>query len=60
MGLIKMRKSTGILLSATMLLLGIILGFLLSPIKGGLSIGNNSGNGYLRPDETDSGDEIPF
>lgn len=42
-----MRKSTGILLTAASFFLGIVLGFLLAPMKGGfsMSIGNNSGNG---------------
>lgn len=55
-----MRKSTGILLSVVMLLLGIIMGFLFSPIKGGLNIGNNSGNEYLKTNEADSEDDLPF
>jgi hypothetical protein len=39
-----MNKRTGILLSIIGLLSGIIIGFLMAPIKGG--IGNNSGNSY--------------
>lgn len=55
-----MRKSTGFLLSAAMLLLGIIVGFLFSPVKGGLSIGNNSGNQYPESEEYDDEDDIAF
>lgn len=39
-----MNKSTGILLALTGFFAGIILGFLLSPIKYGLKIGSNNGN----------------
>lgn len=39
-----MKKSTGILFSFTFFLLGIIIGFTFSPVKAGLSIGNNNGN----------------
>jgi hypothetical protein len=39
-----MKKSTVFLLSATFLLLGIVAGFLFSPVKHGVSIGNHSGN----------------
>ena len=53
-----MHKSTGFLLSAAMLFLGIIIGFVLSPIKSGLSIGNNSGNQYLKSDESDEKNDI--
>ncbi len=53
------------LLSTLMLLLGILLGFLCSPIKHGLNIGNNSGNtNYGKDDDDleldDSSDDIPF
>lgn len=53
------------LLSAFMLLLGILLGFLCAPIKHGLSIGNNNGNTNYRKDDDDfefddSSDDIPF
>lgn len=39
-----MSKKTGILLSIISLLSGIIIGFLIAPMKGG--IGNNSGNSH--------------
>lgn len=41
-----MKRSTLFLLSSTMFLLGTITGFLLAPIKEGLSIGSNNGNSY--------------
>ncbi len=55
-----MKKSTGFLLSTAMLLLGIIVGFLFSPVKGGLNIGNNSGNQYPKSDEYDDENDIAF
>jgi phosphotransferase system glucose/maltose/N-acetylglucosamine-specific IIC component len=39
-----MKKFTKILISIICLLTGIIIGFLISPIKGG--IGNNAGNTF--------------
>jgi len=39
-----MKKKSPALLCTTFLLLGIVLGFFLAPIKKGISIGNNSGN----------------
>ena len=39
-----MRKSTGILLSVTGFLAGVITGFLFAPVKKGLHIGCNAGN----------------
>lgn len=39
-----MKKSTIVLLSTTMLLLGIVIGFLTSPVKHGINVGNRSGN----------------
>jgi len=60
MELIIMKKSTGFLLSTAMLLLGIIVGFLFSPVKGGLNIGNNSGNQYPKSDEYDDENDIAF
>jgi len=55
-----MNKGTAILLSATMFFLGIIVGFLFSPIKSGLnmSIGNNSGNEYKKTADDSSESEI--
>ena len=41
-----MKKSTLFFLCSTMLLLGTILGFLLSPVRKGFSIGSNNGNSY--------------
>ena len=39
-----MKKTTAILLSCSALLFGMVLGFLISPIKKGIEVGNNSGN----------------
>lgn len=39
-----MRKSTGALLGGMLFFAGVVVGFLLSPIQKGISIGNNSGN----------------
>lgn len=39
-----MKKITGILLAFTCLLTGIVIGFLISPAKGGF--GNNAGNTF--------------
>ncbi len=39
-----MKKSTAALLSFCCFLLGIIVGFLISPIKDGVHCGNNNGN----------------
>lgn len=46
-----MKKTTAILLSCSALLFGMVLGFLISPIKKGIEVGNNSGNThtYLPP-----------
>ncbi|HEX2985779.1 MAG TPA: hypothetical protein VHO71_03090 [Caproiciproducens sp.] len=51
------RKSTGILLSAVLFFLGIIFGFFMAPMKGGvnLNIGNNSGN-QSKPEAPDTED----
>ncbi|MDF2801374.1 MAG: hypothetical protein K0S61_1277 [Anaerocolumna sp.] len=51
-----MNKSTGILLSISSLLLGVIIGFLIAPIKGGIgnNSGNNCGNHYYGNDEEES------
>jgi hypothetical protein len=40
----KMKKLTAFLLSTALFFAGITIGFLLSPIKKGICIGNNSGN----------------
>ena len=50
-----MKKSTAFSLGMIGLLLGIIIGFLMSPVKYGIDIGNNSGNVYSNPikDEAD-------
>jgi hypothetical protein len=37
-----MKKSTVFFISATMLLVGVIIGFLTSPVKRGISVGNRS------------------
>ena len=39
-----MKRSTAFLLAALTLMTGMVLGFLFSPVKGGIHIGNNSGN----------------
>lgn len=40
-----MRRATGFLLSIIFLLFGVILGFLIAPIKKGIYCGNNNGSG---------------
>lgn len=50
-----MKKSNLILLCTTVFSIGIILGFLLAPIKKGISIGNHSGNKF-RDDYNDKFD----
>lgn len=55
-----MKKSTVALLCSTMLLLGTLLGFLLSPIKKGLYIGNNSGNNHNGKNPLDDGLEVDY
>ena len=39
-----MKKKSPALLCTVFFLLGVVLGFLLAPVKNGVSIGNNSGN----------------
>ncbi|HEX3037551.1 MAG TPA: hypothetical protein VHO94_00980 [Oscillospiraceae bacterium] len=46
-----MKKSTCFLLTALFFLLGIVTGFMFSPVKHGINIGNNSGNTHPRSDE---------
>ncbi len=46
-----MRKLTAFLMCTTLFSFGVILGFLLSPVKEGISIGNNSGNWYKDEEE---------
>ena len=64
-----MKKSTMFLLCSTMLLLGTVAGFLLAPVKAGVSIGNDAGNIYGGRssggtgdggEEYGDGDDIPF
>jgi hypothetical protein len=62
-----MNKREAFFLSAFMLFLGIVIGFLSSPVKHGLSIGNNSGNTYCGEDdccedmdEYKDEDDMPF
>jgi hypothetical protein len=43
------KKPTGALLALLCLFAGIIIGFLLSPAKRGIQIGNNSGNTIYLP-----------
>lgn len=42
-----MNKSFVCVLSAMFLLLGVVIGFLMAPIKKGVYCGNNNGNHYL-------------
>jgi len=51
--MIFLKKSTCFLLTSLFFVFGIVAGFLLSPVKGGFNIGNNSGNNYTDRDETD-------
>jgi len=51
-----LKKLTGLLLALTSLFVGIILGFLLSPVKHGINIGNDSGNSHL-PAKENTGEE---
>lgn len=51
-----MNKREAFFLSAFMLFLGVVIGFLCSPVKHGLSIGNNSGNNYYGEDDCCCGD----
>ncbi len=48
-----MKKTTAILLAFSALLFGVVCGFLISPIKKGIEVGNNSGNSttYLAPEK---------
>lgn len=39
-----MKKLTAFLLGSTLFFAGITIGFILSPIKKGIYVGNNSGN----------------
>lgn len=62
-----MRKSTGILTALVCFLGGIILGFLIAPVKKGVYCGNYSGNiygGTQSPDkdldESYDEDALPF
>ena len=63
-----MKKSTIFWLCSAMILLGTVLGFLLSPAKKGLYIGNNNGNTGGRGEdfnddwdtEADDEDDMPF
>ena len=41
-----MKKATCFLVSTIFLLLGIIIGFIIAPIKKGVYCGNNNGNTY--------------
>ncbi len=63
-----MNKSFVCVLSAMFLLLGVVIGFLMAPIKKGVYCGNNNGNHYFpgdgccggEPDEDGSEDDLPF
>lgn len=39
-----MKKSENIFMVAASFLLGVVIGFLISPVKHGINIGNDSGN----------------
>lgn len=52
-----MSKLTGFLLSLACLFIGIVAGFMMAPIKKGISIGNNSGNNFVPRNENDAEDE---
>ena len=39
-----MNKSTGILLALSMFFMGMVIGFIIAPIKKGISCGNNNTN----------------
>lgn len=56
-----MKKRTGFMLSLIFLMLGIIIGFLISPVKQGFGNNNGNGNNYFgkdkpEPDNTDNED----
>lgn len=51
-----MEKAIRILLASTFLFLGIIIGFLLSPVKKGVFCGNYNGNVYGDVPPEESGD----
>lgn len=55
-----MEKSLRFWIGATFLFLGIIIGFLIAPIKNGIYCGNYSGNTYLTPGAEDEEDELKF
>lgn len=50
-----MKKNQVFLISALFLLLGTVIGFLLSPVKFGINIGNNSGNKTVGADDEEEG-----
>lgn len=53
-----MRKATGILTAIACFFAGIVVGFLLSPVKQGIGnySGNNNGNTYLDQKQTEESD----
>jgi hypothetical protein len=53
-----MKKSVACAISLICLLSGIILGFLFSPVKHGIDVGNNSGNNSGNNYHTGKKDEI--
>ena len=56
-----MEKIIRFLLATTFLFMGIVIGFLWSPVKNGVYCGNNSGNHYGRFREDEVGPEdLPF
>ncbi len=50
-----MDKKMGFLLSAVCLLLGVVIGFMMAPIKKGIYCGNYSGNDFGGLAEEDGG-----
>jgi hypothetical protein len=52
-----MKKSNGFLLSAVFLLLGLVIGFLISPVKHGISFKNHCENQVLPNQDDDFHDD---
>lgn len=56
-GAVFMNKMTAFLISTICFLLGLVLGFLIAPIKKGIQIGNNSGNNYVAKSKDNYSDD---
>jgi hypothetical protein len=55
-----MKKSEVIIIGLCSLFVGVVIGFLISPVKKGIEIGNNSGNTnnfYGKDEECENGRE---